>query len=366
MHTLVLKRDGTVWSTGANGWGFLGDGSTTSRQMLGMVAGLTGIRSIAAGASHSAAVGQDGRLYTWGQNNSRQLGDGTSATHRTTPTLITGVPAMVAVVAGQNHTLALASAGEVYAFGYNGSGQIGNGTQAQPTVPLLISSLPQIAGIAAGDNHSLAWTSGGQLYAWGANGTYQLGDGSNTMRTSPTLITAVSGVAQAAGGASHTLVRSTSGQVRAWGRNNEGQLGDGTIVNRTTPTLIASLTDVIAIGAGANHSLASKASTTYTWGANGSWQLGDDANPAVNRASPFSVAGLAGSVQLAGGVTHSAAVDASGAIWLWGGNGSGQLGNGTNATEKLPVPITGDVAPPTAPLDSQTCTSAQSQRIRRC
>jgi hypothetical protein len=114
-HTLVVKRDGTVWATGSNGWGNLGDASTTARTTLVSVVGLTGIRSIAAGVNHSAAVGQDGRLYTWGANSSRQLGDGTTVSYRTTPTLVTGVPALVAVAAGQNHTLALTSTGDVYA-----------------------------------------------------------------------------------------------------------------------------------------------------------------------------------------------------------------------------------------------------------
>ena len=100
-HTLVVKRDGTVWGTGWNGWGNLGDGSTSTRTALVPVAGLTGIRSIAAGAGHSAAVDQDGRLYTWGQNTSRQLGDGTTVSHRTTPTLVTGVPALVAARPGR-------------------------------------------------------------------------------------------------------------------------------------------------------------------------------------------------------------------------------------------------------------------------
>jgi alpha-tubulin suppressor-like RCC1 family protein len=351
-HTLVVKRDGTVWGTGSNGWGHLGDGTTNARTSLGQVAGLTGIRSIAAGVSHSAAVGQDGRLYTWGRNGSRQLGDGTSVSYRTIPTLITGVPALVAVAAGQNHTLALTSTGEVYAFGSNGNGQIGNSSQTTTTGPVLIAGLPAIAGIAAGDNHSLAWTSAGQLYAWGANGSYQLGDGSNTMRTGPVLITAVNSVAQAAAGALHTLVRTTSGEARAWGYNFFGQLADGTTTNRTTPTLIPSLAGVVAIGAGANHSLASTVSTTYTWGANSSWQLGDNANPAVNRTSPSAVAGIAGSVQLGGGTTHSAAVETGGAIWMWGGNSSGQIGTGSTTTGKLPVPIIGDVAPPTTSLST--------------
>jgi alpha-tubulin suppressor-like RCC1 family protein len=350
-HTLTVRRDGTVWATGNNGWGMLGDGSTTNRSTPVMVAGLTGIRSAAAGASHSVAVGLDGRLWAWGQNTSRQLGDNTSISYRATPTLIAGVPSMVAVAAGTSHSLALSSTGEVFGWGGNGSGQVGNGTQATANVPVLISGLTDVVGIAAGDTHSLAWTASGALYAWGGNGNSQLGDGTTTMRTSPVLIAGITGVADAAAGTSHSLARTTSGQLRAWGRNYEGQLGDATNTNRSTPSTVPSLAGVQVIAAGANHSLASTGSNTFAWGANASSQVGDGTT--TNRNAPVQLAPLGVSVALAAGTTHSVALDTSGIVWTWGAGGAGQLGNGATPTQSTPAPISGGgqtwgVAEPTA------------------
>jgi alpha-tubulin suppressor-like RCC1 family protein len=362
-HTLAVRRDGTLWATGNNGWGMLGDASTTNRLTPVMVTGLTGIKGAAAGASHSLAVGLDGRLYAWGFNTSRQLGDGTSVTYRAVPTVISGVPAMVAVAAGTSHSLALTSTGDVYAWGGNGSGQVGNGTQTMATVPVLVAGLANVVGIAAGDTHSLAWTASGALYAWGGNGNSQLGDGTTTMRTSPVLVTGITGVAEAAAGTSHSVARTTSGQLRAWGRNYEGQLGDATNTNRSTPTIVPSLAGVQVIAAGANHSLASTGSNTFAWGANANSQVGDGST--ANRNAPVSLGSLGASVGLGAGTAHSVAVDTAGLVWTWGSGGVGQLGNGTTTTQGTPAPISGGgqtwgVAEPTATPASGTYDAGQA------
>jgi alpha-tubulin suppressor-like RCC1 family protein len=341
-HTLVVSRDGTIWGFGSNGWGYLGDNSTTPRSLPVRAVGVTGIKDVAAGYLHSLAVGLDGRVYSFGTNSSGQQGDGATNGYRTVPWPVPAVTNAVAVAAGQNHSLALTNTGEVFAWGANGSGQLGLGfasSTPSPT-PTLIPGLSGIVGIAAGESHSLAWTTSGALYAWGNNGNGRLGDNSTTQRTSPVLITGISGVAEVAAGRYHTIARTTSGQLFTWGRNGQGQLGLGNTTDRWIPTQVTALSGVQAIGAGHNHTLASTATTTYVWGQNNSSQVGDGQAP-TNRTAPFALGIVGASVQLTGGSVHSVALDASGAVWTWGGNGAGQLGNGA-MPGATPSPISGE------------------------
>lgn len=336
-HTLVVARDSSVWSFGSNGWGYLGDGSTTARSQPVRVAGLSGIADVAGGAQHSLAVGLDGRVFSWGANSSGQQGDGSTTGYRAMPVPVTAVTNAVAVAAGQHHSLALTNTGHVVAWGANANGQLGLATTTTQPTPTIVPSLSDIAGIAAGSTHSFAWTTSGVLYAWGSNTSGKLDDGTTTQRTSPVLIAGIPGVVAVAAGTHHSLALTTTGALYAWGRNAEGQVGDGTTTNRTVPTLVSSLAGVQAIGAGANHSLASTA-TTYGWGANASSQTGD--GQTTNRTSPTATT-FGATVQLAGGTVHSVGLDAAGAVWTWGGGGAGQLGTGGTTTQGTPAPISG-------------------------
>ena len=117
--------------------------------------------------------------------------------------------------------------------------------------PTLVPGLSDVVGVAAGDTHSLAWTSGGNVYAWGANNYGQLGDGSKTQRVSPVLISTLSGVTQLVAGDFHSMAVTSGGAVYAWGGNTYGQIGDnGALTDRTSPVLISALSNITAVGGG--------------------------------------------------------------------------------------------------------------------
>jgi uncharacterized repeat protein (TIGR02543 family) len=300
VHSLAVTSQGRVYAWGSNGSGQLGDGTTTSRNTprLINVPNLQSGESMAhisAGSSHSLAVTTQGRVYAWGANGLGQLGDGTY-NDRLTPTLI-NVPSLQSgetiaqVTAGYYHTLAVTTQGRVYAWGSNGSGRLGDGTTTSRNTPTLINvpnlqSGETIAQVTAGSVHSLAVTTQGRVYAWGYNGSGQLGDGTYNDRLTPTLIhvpNLQSGetIAQVTAGSSHSLAVTTQGRVYAWGSNWAGQLGDGTYNNRSTPTLInvpnlQSGETIAQVTAGDSHSLAvTTQGRVYAWGSNGSGQLGD-------------------------------------------------------------------------------------------
>ncbi len=338
--SLALRRDGTVWSWGRNASGQLGDGTTATRTVPVMVHGLSGIlRSLSAGASHALAVRTEGSVWAWGYNGYGQLGDGTT-TRRTLPVTVAGLTDVVAVAAGENHSLALTSAGAVWAWGANTNGQLGDGTTTARSSPGPVPGLPAIVGIAAGGSHSLAVAADGSVWAWGANTQGQLGDGTTTQRLLPILVPDLAGVAEVAAGRYHSLARLGTGAVLAWGFNQYGQLGDGSTTQRRTPVSAGSLADVAGIAAGQYASFAvTSAGTLWAWGANSNGQLGDGTT--TSQSVPVLVAGAPPVIRVASGDAHTLALTADDAVWSWGTNGYGQLGDGSMVAESHPVPVAG-------------------------
>ncbi|MBI4492930.1 MAG: IPT/TIG domain-containing protein, partial [Chloroflexi bacterium] len=209
-HSLALKNDGTVWAWGNNRFGQLGDGtSSTVRTTPVQVSGLSGVVAIAAGGYHSLALKNDGTVWAWGANWYGALGDGT-ATNRLTPVQVPGLSGVMAVAAGSAHSLALKGDGTVWAWGGNYSGQLGDGTTvttgcySRPT-PVQVSGLSGASAIAAGASHSLALKSDGTVWAWGYNGYGQLGDGTTTGHATPVQVSGLRGATALAGGLYHTL-----------------------------------------------------------------------------------------------------------------------------------------------------------------
>jgi len=277
---------------GLNDFGQLGNGvtNTTGCKCVttpGAVSGLTNVIAASAGANHSLALKDDGTVWAWGHNSDAQLGDGTS-TNRSTPVRVgvgvTGFSDIIAIDAGGRHNLALKSDGTVWAWGDNNSGQIGNGTLTDLVLVVQITSLSNnILAISAGTAHSMALSKTGQVYVWGQNDAGQLGNGTSSgYAVTPTLNTNISGVAQIQAAGFHNVALKTDGTVWAWGVNFAGQIGNGTAASISgcqcmpTPTQ-SSITGVIAIRSETGgHTLARKKDgTIWAWGHNSSGQIGN-------------------------------------------------------------------------------------------
>jgi alpha-tubulin suppressor-like RCC1 family protein len=274
-HTLALRADGSLWGWGQNDTGQLGDGTTLTRTSPVRVGTATDWLALAAGASHSLARKADGSLWAWGSNGSGQLGDGTTLT-RTSPVRVGTAGDWLALAAGASHSLARKTDGSLWAWGYNGYGQLGDGTFANRTTPVQVGTATDWAAVAAGGSHSLALKADGSLWAWGSNGSGQLGDGSVVYyRSSPVRVGTATDWLAVAAGASHSLALKADGSLWAWGNNGFGQLGDGTGANRSSPVRVGTDADWAAVAAGAYHSLALKADgSLWAWGWNYYGQLG--------------------------------------------------------------------------------------------
>src|SRR5690349_9424591 len=223
-HGLAVRSDGTVWTWGDNQFGELGDGTTATRLAPAQVSGLTGVTQVAAGKFVSLALRSDGTVWAWGANGAGQLGRGTGTNHEVTPARVTGLAGAVKISAGAAFEMALRSDGTVWAWGSNGDGALANGTRTgYSAVPVKVASLDNVTDIAAGFGTAVVTRTNGisvakTVWTWGANDGGQIGDGTTAWRLTPVQVTGLPVyLAGIAAGFRFTAVLGTDGTVWAWG-----------------------------------------------------------------------------------------------------------------------------------------------------
>ena len=225
-HALALKADGTVWAWGYNANGQAGDGKGAAFDAHSSitivpveVSGLGDLVAIAGGGAHSLAVKADGTVWAWGFNQYGQLGNGSNADSYA-PVQVPGLVNVIAAAGGEHHTLALKSDGTVWAWGRNLHGELGNGTNTDSNVPVWVSGLSGVIAIApaSGANHSLALKADGTVWAWGYNASGQLGNGGKTDSNVPIQLPGIRGAIAVAVGGAHSVTIVTAPAGRAPGR----------------------------------------------------------------------------------------------------------------------------------------------------
>jgi alpha-tubulin suppressor-like RCC1 family protein len=249
---------------------------------------------------------------------------------------VLGVANIRALATGWYHSLALLNDGTVWAWGYNASGQLGDGSTVDRSAPVRVQGLSGIIAISAGTYHSAALRSDGTVWTWGNNYYGQLGDGSDDDRALPVRAQLPAATAIACGGA-HTLAVA-GGAVYAWGWNSDGQLGDGTRTNHLLPALVPNTSSASRVAAGYIHSLALIGSSVRAWGDNALGQIGN--NSTTDALSPVT-SQISGVTAIEAGGAHSLARRSDGALWVWGNNAYGGLGDGTTTNRMVPQMVPG-------------------------
>ncbi|ACL06695.1 regulator of chromosome condensation RCC1 [Desulfatibacillum aliphaticivorans] len=314
----------------------------------------------AGGGYHSLVVKNDGTVWAWGDNSSGQLGIGTNKASLSPVRVMhkSGAPlnGVLKVAAGERHSLALTAKGEVWTWGDNSKGQLGDGFFYERRSPVKVrhirtNPLENIVGAACGGKHSLAVASDGTVWAWGSNSDGQIGDGTLKNRQNPRQVMRfgkpLAGVKAVAAGFAHSLALSVDGTVWAWGDNEFGQLGDCSDYDRKAPVQVMHSVDrpldnVVAIAAGRAFSLAlTRDGEVWAWGNNGVGQLGmGPHNGFVRDPLPVRAANgvpLKGVRAITANGRHSLALMNDGSVLAWGAGDRGQLGQGAQNHEDHPT-----------------------------
>lgn len=332
-HVVALKSNGELWSWGRNDFGQLGlgdEGDGTERFSPVQVGADSDWASAAAGSGHTIAVKTSGELWAWGNNYFGQLGFGDEGygTNRSSPVQVGTDSDWASTAAGDGHTVALKTNGELWIWGFNDYGQLGQRDYENRSSPEQVGTDTDWESVEAGGNHSVAVKTTGTIWACGNNWYGQLGIGNTTDQNEMTQVgTDANWNLVLTGGFWNTGAIKSNGDLWVWGSNSYGQLGMGTAGQKSSPSQIGTDSNWAFISAGNEHTLAIK--TNYQLWACGNNSFGQVGNSTTDRANILTQIGTQTNwtVASAGG-DHSLAIKTNEELWAWGANLSGQLGLG--------------------------------------
>ena len=255
-------------------------------------------------------------------------------------TVVPMVSTFATMSAGEDHALAIRTDGSLWAWGRGSLGQLGRGLVGDSDKPVRVAGTDKDwKSVSAGIESSFAIKTDGSLWAWGYNGGGQLGLGDTANRNSPARVGAANDwAAVSAGGSNFTVAIKADGSLWAWGNNKYGQLGLGDTANRNSPARVGAANDWAAVSIGDKYAMALKADgSLWAWGNNASGQLGH--GDTANRNSPVRVGDGADWKTVSAGVTHTLAIKADGSLWAWGSSTPGALGLFNTTSASSPVRV---------------------------
>jgi alpha-tubulin suppressor-like RCC1 family protein len=318
---------------------------------------LSGVTSVAAGLVTAYALRSNGTVWSWGDNQFGQLGAGGTGGTSTMPLRVSGLSGVTAVAAGTWAGYALKSDGTVWSWGWNESGQLGRDGGGDSNVPVQVYGLTGVTAIAATHQTAYALKSDGTVWAWGNDVWGGRGSGScpagqfcppgTPVRVALPLPGNTKITAIAAGGSSTAYALRSDGTAWAWGRNWRGETGTGASPRTDiSPSQVVGLTNVVTIAGGPEVGYAvTSDGKVWAWGDDYWGTLGSgipctSPDTACQSNVPVQVQGLTGPVTItSGGTGTTFARKPDGSVWAWGYNGeNGNLGNGTTgACPTLPM-----------------------------
>jgi alpha-tubulin suppressor-like RCC1 family protein len=352
--------------TASNSYGSASASSSQTATVTALVAG------VSSGATHSCALLSGGKVECWGMNNRGQLGNGTQ-TDSPTPVLVSGITNAVQVSAGTSRSCALLSDHTVKCWGDGALGELGTGSygpgvfSSTPATVLGVGgagTLSNVSQVSVGDAHVCALLSNSTVACWGYDGSGELGNGSTsgTSYSAPVLVkvstapsaAAFTGFAQVSAGKSFTCaVVSTDGGVWCWGSDTDGKIGNNGTNDSPVPTRVVktggspAVTGAGQVSAREDHACALVSGAVWCWGDNLNGELGNNDGTHTNSSVAVQVKAvggtstLSGATQISAGKDHNCALISGGGIDCWGGDYDGQLGNNSFNPSDYPVQVSG-------------------------
>jgi alpha-tubulin suppressor-like RCC1 family protein len=349
-YIIVFMDDGSIYGCGDNQYGQLGDGTTTKKTTLTAMTNTTGKTpvSISCGTNHTMVLMDDGSIYGCGYNTYGRLGNGTN-TNTSTLTAMTNTTGKtpVSISCGNSHTIVLMDDGSIYGCGYNGNGQLGNGSTTNTST---LTSMTNTTGktpvsISCGGYYTMVLMSDGSIYGCGYNGSGQLGNGSTTTTSTLTAMTNTTGKTpvSVSCGEYHTMVLMDDGSIYGCGLNYYGVLGNGSTTDTSTLTAMTNTTGKtpLSISCGAFHTIVlMDDGSIYGCGYNDSGQLGNGTT--TNTSTLTSMTNTTGKtpVSISCGYDHTLVLMSDGYVYGCGQNGSGQLGDGSTTSSSSLIQMT--------------------------
>ena len=317
-------------------WGrpFLGNGSTDTSATPVAVAGGHTFERVRVGASHTCALDTDGYAWCWGGSSAGALGNGDTTTIALVPTRVSGNQRFIDLSAGDRYTCAITTAGQAMCWGYNASGELGDGSTISHATPTAVAGGHTFAVISVRQRTSCALTAAGEAWCWGSNFSGELGDGSRTMSHTPVRVAGTERFATISAGGVTTCAVTLAGEGRCWGSNTAGQLADGHPLYSNDAVRVVGNHTFISITQAANRACGLTANhETWCWGMT--------PYEKVLRSVPTRLPGDPGFEAVSVGWGYACGIDGSHTGWCWGSRDSG--GGGTGGYGNVPEKLAGDL-----------------------
>lgn len=341
-ETCGTRSNQQIYCWGTNSYGQLGQGDTKTHQKPTQVTFRLGWVTAVAGGMSTCAIRSDATLWCWGSNSFGQLGDH-AREPRYLPTPVNDSTRWLDVGdSGGSHTCAISDVihfeGDLYCWGVDDHGQLGDGATTDQILPELIGS-DTWTDVTGGEADSCGVQTDKSLWCWGANDDGQLGLGNQKEIHSPKRVGDQSNWVEVSAGNNHTCAVDTDGGLSCWGDNGNGQLGDGSTTNSNVPVQISPSTGWSSVSAGVSHTCAIRNDATlWCWGDNSHGEIGDGTE--IQRLSPVEVANDPRDfTQVDVGGTTSCAINSKQSLFCWGIDDHGQagLGGGGDVTQPTQV-----------------------------
>lgn len=335
-YTCASRSDGVTACWGADEYGQLGDGPANNGSgSSAPVVVLGAIDALDLGAFHGCGTGPDGVLC-WGRNGSGQLGLGRVFGQQPSPLPVLLMDEVVDLAAGSFHTCALSTQGEIWCWGDNEFGQLGDGSMAMGTnpTPQPVPMLDEIVDVAAGAFHTCVLDASGAVTCWGRNDRAELGTPGPVGLGERVVVELPPARALTLGDFHGCIITAADDEVWCWGANNLGQTGAGGMGNNAPPHTVLGVTDVQTIDAGDDHTCVIAPEGAACWGNNNFGQLGTAGEMFTPVPQSLPVDAV---TQIRGGREHTCLVTDEPSIQCFGANGNGQLGDGTFMSGPTPV-----------------------------